>query len=130
MHFKDIVNDKDIKKIECNNLLSQEQINKFEYDYSMVFKKKFTKELKFKYNSLYDLNKIQKQLYRDIFGKDFIDSSERTRIEGKQIYLFKIDENTLNKYKSLYDTKINKIEERKEYYNEITKELDKGIFID
>jgi len=130
MHFKDIVNNKDIIKIECNNLLSQEQINKFEYDYSMIFKKKFTKELKFKYDSLYDLNKIQKQMYRDIFGKDFIDSSERTRIEGKQIYLFKIDVNTLNKYKSLYDTKINKIEEKREYYNELTKELDKGIFID
>jgi len=68
-------------------------------------------------------------MYKDIFGRNFINSSKK-QINNDRCQIYEINQDTFNKYKSLYDAKTEKIEERKEYYKEITKELDKGIFID
>lgn len=128
MHFKELVNDRNIYEINSNKLLSQEQINKFQYDYKLTFNKKY-QDLKFKFDKPNNLNKIQAQMYKDIFGRDFVSSSKK-QINNDRCQIYEINQDVFNKYKSLYDAKTEKIEEKKEFYKEMAKELDRGIFID
>ena len=129
MHFKQCVGDTDNKQIKSNNLLDQDQINKFQIDYKNIFNKKFTKELNFKFDTLYDLDKIQSQMYKDVFGRNFIES-KAYKEDKKCKYKYNINQDVFNQYKSLYDTRIKKIEAQIEHYKETIKELDRGIFID
>tara|TARA_Y100000114_G_scaffold104220_1_gene97483 strand:+ start:799 stop:3477 length:2679 start_codon:yes stop_codon:yes gene_type:complete len=129
MHFKHCVGDTDNKQIKSNNLLDQDQISKFQIDYKNIFNKKFTKELNFKFDTLYDLDKIQSQMYKDVFGRNFIES-KAYKEDKKCKYKYNINQDVFNQYKSLYDTRIKKIEAQIEHYKETIKELDRGIFID
>ena len=113
-YFKEMVDNKNNLEIDSKKLLNQEQINKFEYDYKIIFDKKY-QDLKFKFDKLNNLDKIQAQMYKDILGRDLITSSKK-QINNSRCQVYEINQDTLNKYKSLYEAKIKKIEKRKEKY--------------
>ena len=119
LKFRNMVGCEDKNNIESTKLLDQEQINKFEYEYKMVFEKNKYYDEKFDFSSLYNQDKVLNKLYKIIFT-DKITKSKKVRLDKKLRYSFFINNDELNHFKELYDFRIKK-------QNEMKKHLDKDI---
>tara|TARA_R110002020_G_scaffold38146_6_gene115008 strand:+ start:1543 stop:4287 length:2745 start_codon:yes stop_codon:yes gene_type:complete len=106
--FKKMTNNTDPYELSCKKIMNKEQINKFEFEYKAIFNQKYY-DLKFKYDTLYDLNKIQAKMYKTIFGNKSVDA-KRKSVDGEKIYEYNFNDNDLQIHKKLVDRKKEKEE--------------------
>jgi len=123
LKFKKMVGCEYKNDIESTKLLDQEQINKFEYEYKMVFEKNKYYDEKFDFSSLYNQDKVLNKLYKRIFT-DKITKSKKVRLDKKLRYSFFINNDELNHFKELYDFRIKKQNEKfnskdEDYYKKV-----------
>ena len=64
LKLKEMTGCKERNNLESTKLLNQEQINQFEYEYKIIFEKKYYDE-KFDFSSLYNQNKILNKSYHN-----------------------------------------------------------------
>lgn len=127
LKLKEMTGCKDKNKLESTVLLNEEQINKFIYEYKMIFEKKYYDE-KFKFDTLYNQDKILNKLYKRIFTK-YITRSVNERVNGKQRYMYYLNEIEYNKFKSLIDLRNENIK-KQEYYDKIVNNINKSMWPD
>jgi hypothetical protein len=125
LKFKEMTGCTYKNKLESTVLLNEEQINKFTFEYKMIFEKKYYDE-KFKFNTLYNQDKILNKLYKILFTK-YITRSEQVRINKKKRYVYSVNEKEYNKFKSLIDLRSENIK-KKEYYDKISNNINKSMW--
>ncbi len=101
LKLKEMTGCKDRNNIFSTVLLNEEQINKFKYEYHMIFEKNKYYDEKFKFDTLYNQDKIINKLYKRIFTKD-INESDKKRIDGKQRYVYYLNQEEYNLYENMF----------------------------
>jgi len=125
LKFKEMVGCKEKNNLESSVLLNQEQINQFEYEYKMIFEKKYYNE-KFKFDTIDNQNKVLNKLYKNIFT-DKITKSKQVSINKKRVRVYQLNNDEFNHFKELIDFRIQKQKDRENKMKKHFEELDKGI---
>jgi len=101
LKLKEMTGCKDRNNIFSTVLLNEEQINQFKYEYHMIFEKNKYYDEKFKFDTLYDQDKIINKLYKKIFHKD-INKGKKERVDGKQRYVYSVNQEEYNPYEKMF----------------------------
>jgi hypothetical protein len=120
LKFKEMTGCEDRYNLQSTKLLNQEQINQFEYEYKMIFEKKYYNE-KFKFDTIDNQNKVLNKLYKNIFT-DKITNSKQVSINKKRVRVYQLNNDEFNHFKELIDFRIQKQKDR-ENKNKIHNEL-------
>jgi len=126
LQLKNMAGCKERNNISSTELLNQEQINQFEYEYKMIFEKNKYYDEKFDFSNLYNQDKVINKLYKRIFSKD-ITKSKMIRENKERRYIYFINDEEFNNFKELYDFRIQKQKDRENEMIKHFEELDKGI---
>ena len=125
LKFKEMAGCKDRNNLESTVLLNQDQINQFEYEYKIIFEKKYYNE-KFKFDTIDNQNKVLNKLYKNIFT-DKITKSKQVSINKKRVRVYQLNNDEFNHFKELIDFRIQKQKDRENKMKKHFEELDKGI---
>ncbi len=119
LKFKNMAGCEDRYDLQSTKLLNQEQINQFEYEYKMIFEKKYYNE-KFKFDTIDKQNKVLNKLYKNIFT-DKITNSKQVSINKKRVRVYQLNNDEFNNFKELIDFRIQKKKDRKNKMKELKK---------
>ncbi len=119
LKFKNMAGCEDRYDLQSTKLLNQEQINQFEYEYKMIFEKKYYNE-KFKFDTIDNQNKVLNKLYKNIFT-DKITNSKQVSINKKRVRVYQLNNDEFNNFKELIDFRIQKKKDRKNKMKELKK---------
>ncbi len=119
LKFKNMAGCEDRYDLQSTKLLNQEQINQFEYEYKMIFEKKYYNE-KFKFDTIDNKNKVLNKLYKNIFT-DKITNSKQVSINKKRVRVYQLNNDEFNNFKELIDFRIQKKKDRKNKMKELKK---------
>jgi len=119
LKFKNMAGCEDRYDLQSTKLLNQEQINQFEYEYKMIFEKKYYNE-KFKFDTIDNQNKVLNKLYKNIFT-DKITNSKQVSINKKRDRVYQLNNDEFNNFKELIDFRIQKKKDRKNKMKELKK---------
>jgi len=125
LKFKEMAGCKERNNLESSVLLNKDQINQFEYEYKMIFEKKYYNE-KFDFSNLYNQDKVLNKLYKMVFTST-ITKSKMIRLNKERRYIYYINEKEYNHFKELLDCRIQKQKDRENKMKKHFEELDKRI---
>jgi len=124
LKFKQMIGCKEKNKLESTILLNEEQIDNFKYEYKMIFLKNKYYNEKFKFDTFYDQDKILNKLYKKTFTP-YIIKAEKERVNGKQRYMYYLNNTEYNKFKNLIDLRKENVI-KQEYYKKVEDNINKN----